>query len=869
MSIKLFCKRSSRLVLLTIITLFALLALVACNSGASAGSQVTSTSTGSSSATTASTSSATTASTSSATKASSGGGSGNSSSASKIQVTEKDFSLTLSTNVVTPGQIEFDLTNQGPSEHEFVIFKTNLAPDNLPTKNGIVDESASSLTKVFEQNQYAPNTSKTVNVNLDAGSYVIICNLPGHYLQGMRAGLTVTADAAPTMTALASTADQSGATAKATSQPAESQPTSGNDVQATSVGVIEKNYDIYVDRDSVPTGMVTFNLRNEGVSSHEFVIFKTELPADSLPVNDAQVQEGASNLLKIAEQQEFAPGETRQLSVHLDPGHYVLICNLPDHYQQGMHIDFTVAESNTSASTASSSSATPTATPSSASQTYASGSATKVSVIEENYGIYLNRVTAPAGAVEFDLSNLGPDQHEFVVFKTDLAPDKLPVDQGLVNENASSLQKINEQQEYPSGDSRTLTVNLEPGNYVLICNIVGHYEQGMHVGFTVTSDSGSSDVKPIAEATDTVSVIEKNYGIYLNTSAVPAGQVNFDLSNLGPDQHEFVVFKTDLAADKLPVVNGQVNENASSLVKQDEQQEYPSGETRTLTLNLDPGHYVLICNLPGHYQQGMHVDFTVVGSNSASSASATSSSSATPAATSEATGTLKLGTLSIIEGSFQIFANRSTIPAGQITFDITNTGPDDHELVVFKTDLSINDLPVQNGQVVEDDPALQKIGEQDQFPAGESRSLTLNLDPGHYVLICNLPGHYEQGMRFGLTVTEAHERIDVIEKNYEILLNHSSIKAGTIDFVLQNLGPDDHEFVVFKTDLAPDQLPVENGQVIEDAPGLVKIDEQDQYPPNETRVLTLDLDAGQYVLICNLPGHYEQGMYYLLNVVSD
>jgi uncharacterized cupredoxin-like copper-binding protein len=398
---------------------------------------------------------------------------------------------------------------------------------------------------------------------------------------------------------------------------------------------------------------------------------------------------------------------------------------------------------------------------------------------------------------------------------------------------------------------------------VLICNIVGHYEQGMHVGFTVSGDSGAGSTNPIAETTDTVSVIEKNYGIYLNTSAVPAGQINFDLSNLGPDQHEFVVFKTDLAADQLPVANGLVNENAPTLQKQDEQQEYPSGETRTLTLNLDPGHYVLICNLPGHYQQGMHVDFTVVGSNP------TAQAVSEPAPASAATGTLTTGNVSIIEGSFQIFANRSAIPAGEVTFDLTNMGPDDHELVVFKTDLAINNLPVQDGQVVEDDPSLQKIGEQDQYPAGESRTLTLNLEPGSYVLICNLPGHYEQGMRFGLTVTAAHERVDVIEKNYEILLNHSSIPAGTVDFVLQNLGPNDHEFVVFKSDLAGDQLPVENGQVVEDSPQLVKMGEQDQYPANENRILTLDLDAGQYILICNLPGHYEQGMYYTLNVVAD
>jgi len=532
----------------------------------------------------------------------------------KVQVTEKDFSITLSPNVVQPGQVEFDLTNQGPSEHEFVIFKTDLAPDKLPTKNGIVDESASSLTKVFEQSQYAANTSKTANVKLDAGHYVIICNLPGHYLQGMRAGLVVTADAAPTQTADAAMATETPA---ATPTITATQTMSGNMAQGVAVNVIEKNFDIFVDRDSVPAGMVKFNLRNEGISEHEFVIFKTDLSADNLPVNDAQVQENASSLQKIDEQQQFPPGETRQLSVQLEPGHYVLMCNLPDHYRQGMRIDFTVTSEN-STSASSSTTPTPESTPtiaSTATMTATGETAVTISVIEQNYGIYLNRVTIPSGQVTFDLSNLGPDQHEFVIFKTDLAPDKLPVQNGQVNESASSLQKIDEQQEYPSGETRNLTVTLDPGHYVLICNIVGHYQQGMHVGFTVT-DSSSNSTAPVPESTETVSVLEQNYGIYLNTNAVPAGQVTFNLSNHGPDQHEFVVFKTDLAPDNLPVENGQVNESASSLQKIGEQQEYPSGETRSLTVNLDPGRYVLICNIVGHYQQGMHVGFTVVGSSS-------------------------------------------------------------------------------------------------------------------------------------------------------------------------------------------------------------------------------------------------------------
>jgi uncharacterized cupredoxin-like copper-binding protein len=30
-----------------------------------------------------------------------------------------------------------------------------------------------------------------------------------------------------------------------------------------------------------------------------------------------------------------------------------------------------------------------------------------------------------------------------------------------------------------------------------------------------------------------------------------------------------------------------------------------------LTVDLDPGNYVVICNIPGHYAAGMHAELTI------------------------------------------------------------------------------------------------------------------------------------------------------------------------------------------------------------------------------------------------------------------
>jgi len=110
---------------------------------------------------------------------------------------------------------------------------------------------------------------------------------------------------------------------------------------------------------------------------------------------------------------------------------------------------------------------------------------TKVPVIEKSYAILMGQTTIPAGKVEFDLKNIANMPHEFVVFRTGFAPDQLPVSNGQVNEKAQGLKKIGEQDQYPAGQTRTLTVNLKPGYYVAICNIPGHYQQGMHIGFQV------------------------------------------------------------------------------------------------------------------------------------------------------------------------------------------------------------------------------------------------------------------------------------------------------------------------------------------------------------------------------------------------
>jgi uncharacterized cupredoxin-like copper-binding protein len=112
---------------------------------------------------------------------------------------------------------------------------------------------------------------------------------------------------------------------------------------------------------------------------------------------------------------------------------------------------------------------------------------TPVNVLLEDFTLRRDVDVVPAGTVRFRILNQGPTTHELSVIRTDRAPDKLPLQRdGLtINEDAPGMDFLDEAEGLDIGDRRTLALRLAAGNYVLYCNMEGHYLGGMHAAFTV------------------------------------------------------------------------------------------------------------------------------------------------------------------------------------------------------------------------------------------------------------------------------------------------------------------------------------------------------------------------------------------------
>ena len=142
-------------------------------------------------------------------------------------------------------------------------------------------------------------------------------------------------------------------------------------------------------------------------------------------------------------------------------------------------------------------------------------------------------------------------------------------------------------------DGEKKVVSLEPGDYLFFCDIPGHQAQGMEGTLTVTEGGGEGDHEAggAGAAGGSSVTVEAVKGFAFSSDAyeAPAGEVALEYDNTDTLPHTLVVEGHE---DEMRI-------------------EAAGGEKGTGSLKLDPGAYVLYCDIPGHRGQGMEAAFTV------------------------------------------------------------------------------------------------------------------------------------------------------------------------------------------------------------------------------------------------------------------
>lgn len=98
-----------------------------------------------------------------------------------------EFTIDPSTTSVPAGPVTFQVAQHGKVVHEMVVIRTDVKAAKIPIVAGKADETGN----IGETGDMAVGSTKDLSVDLKAGHYALICNLPGHYAGGMHTDFTV------------------------------------------------------------------------------------------------------------------------------------------------------------------------------------------------------------------------------------------------------------------------------------------------------------------------------------------------------------------------------------------------------------------------------------------------------------------------------------------------------------------------------------------------------------------------------------------------------------------------------------------------------------------------------------------------------
>jgi uncharacterized cupredoxin-like copper-binding protein len=247
----------------------------------------------------------------------------------------------------------------------------------------------------------------------------------------------------------------------------------------------------------------------------------------------------------------------------------------------------------------------------------------------------------------------------------------------------------------------------------------------------VAVETAAASGQPVSSsAPSDVAIHVSEWSVGVPTS-IEAGSVNLSITNIGKIPHELLIFKSDLAPSAFPLdSHGNIIEDGPGITLVSDGDNIDPGGTQSRPADLSkPGTYLFVCNIPGHFKAGM---FTVVN----------------------VTPTPPAIYLPVSLNEWHV-AVQATIQAGKVSVEAANFGTIQHELLVFKSNLAPSAYPVdKDGNIIEDGAGVNLVSDGDNIDPNGTQTRSLDLtQPGTYLFVCNIPGHFKAGMFTVVTVT--------------------------------------------------------------------------------------------------------------------
>ena len=104
-------------------------------------------------------------------------------------------------------------------------------------------------------------------------------------------------------------------------------------------------------------------------------------------------------------------------------------------------------------------------------------------------------------------------------------------------------------------------------------------------------------------------------------------------------------------------------------------------------------------------------------------------------------------------GPMKIEIDKAAIAGGDVVFNVANHAmTEEHEMVLVKLNSPGQEIPVDSKKHRIEESQLEALGEVAGLKPSDTGSLQATLEPGTYMLLCNIKGHFESGMATKLTV---------------------------------------------------------------------------------------------------------------------